>query len=326
MWTSLRNYFTGESAKFHLVIGLLLIFGIIFIVGADQISKWISTYGSWISTREFHFPKEIIDELGKALLIAGLLAAAVDGPLKRRLSIELTRNMALVIEGFDLPEQIRDEIIFLRKTSIYRMNFRLEYTLRLINDRPGYCRVFIFVSYDLVNHLPQIIDYWHRLWADNNFPQIGRAEITHAKVTGVGISCYSYNAPFPAELLKTDGEYLKFDKQISIPYNRETYKTNPLTFSGEMNIISEENDLDTFYFIDTTINPTIKVRYPPEMEVQVNIGHRFKVTEPEKVPPPAPRFNNADQLWERTWTLNGAMMPWQSANIEWKRTTPAEKT
>ena len=182
--------------------------------------------------------------------------------------------------------------------------------------------MFTSISYEVVNHLSQTIDYWHRLWADENFREIGNAEITSAEATGVGISHYSY-PPFPAELVETGEEYLKFEKQITIPSNRETYETNPFTFSGQMNIISEENDLDTFYFIDTTINPTIKVRYPPEMEVKVKIGHRFQITDPLKVIPAPARFNHADQLWERTWRLNGAMMPWQSANIEWKRKTPA---
>ena len=57
----LRDYFTGESAKFHLLIGLLFIVGIVFIAGAEQLSQRISTY-------VFYFPKEIIEELVKHFL------------------------------------------------------------------------------------------------------------------------------------------------------------------------------------------------------------------------------------------------------------------
>jgi hypothetical protein len=261
----------------------------------------------------------VVTEVGKALIVAGLLSGTVDIYLKRRMAADFIRDVSHFIEGIELPRGFQEEISFLRRIYVYRAEFELFYRLVPLAEHPHYYRLYVSVSYQIVNQLDQLYSYSHRLFCEDEFPEIEQSKIINAGVKGKGISTYSYSRAennFPANTLSRTGTTEEFVLDVLIPPNKETYRTDPIVFWGEMSSIQEENDGDVFYFTHPTLNPTIRVEYPDDLAVTVYIGHRFQDSAPGKITKVPPTGKT------HTWTLSAALVPWQSVLVEWKKRKP----
>jgi len=140
----------------------LLLFGFVVILKAEEIAEGIT-----------FLTQPVIEEVGKALMAAGILAGSVDIYLKRRLATDFVRDISPFIEGMGLPQEFQDEIAFIRRIPLYRKDFQLEY--KIFDDPvliPGYVRVRTSIWYELINPTEQAQPYEHVVAVGNSYAHV----------------------------------------------------------------------------------------------------------------------------------------------------------
>jgi hypothetical protein len=261
-----------------------------------------------------HLPPAVIsflEEVGKALIIASILAGSVDIYLKRRLATEFAKDVSPFIEGLGLPREFQDEIAFIKRIPIYRRNFQLTY--RIYRDpelRQGMVRVRTTFAYEIVNptDTPQTFDVG--LAVEDSHPDVGPASIVSVGIRGESINATMRNADEIRKKMTVNAGFLEYKEQVLIPANSEG-----LLAWTEGESYLEESDSDIVYLTQATTHISVHVEAPDDLSVDVYIGHRFQEMSPPKValiPPPPARTH--------TWQMSAGMLRGHAIFIEWSKT------
>jgi len=174
----------GTSARFILQSFILRKRQIIFyslIVGLLVVGSALVYYSEHLAKLHPGLSGRFLDEVGKALLIAGILAGSVDIYLKRRLASDFVRDVAPFIEGMGLPQEFQDEIAFIRRLPIYRKNLWLRYRIeRMPPPKQGYVRLLTTVSCEVLNATDETQEFRVNVFCENAYPEVGESKILAA--------------------------------------------------------------------------------------------------------------------------------------------------
>jgi hypothetical protein len=289
-----------RTVTFYSIVAAIAVIGLLVLFNAARISCWFT-----------FLPEEFVVELGKALLIASLLAGSVDIYLKRRLATEFVRDVSPFIEGLGLPIEFQDEIAFIRRIPVYRKDLRITYRfVPLDGARAGYVQVKTTAVFTLVNQteIPQKHEFV--VGCEDAYPAIGASHIVGVGLMGLpeGPKTWSIASGNFGGRLSVDSPFETFKEIVEVPP-----KSNTISAWAEMESYSEINDSDIYFFTAPTVNPTVAVECPEGMSAMVYFGHRVRDIAPGKIqaiPPPPARTH--------TWKAEAAMLPWHSVYIEWK--------
>jgi len=255
----------------------------------------------------------VFEELGKALLIASILALSVDLYVKQRLLTDFVRDVSPYIEGIGLPRGFQEEIRHIRTIELHRLHYILTYTLQWTPD-PKYLSVEVFVTYDVVNDSGRSQIFPHRFSADVEYPFIAQPQILLAGSKG-GTPEYELFKDGTekndiAPCLTSDAGSLAFYKAVSIP---PTHSENDrCKFWGRKSSVSAEHGFDVMYLTMPTLDPEVRVDYPDDLEVTVYFGHRYQDSMRHAIVKDHPTR-------PRRWQLQAGCLTWQAITVSWNR-------
>lgn len=303
--TGIGGYFFFSLIRSRRKIFFYLLLGLLFAAGIGAISSApaINAYWLWL-------PHELVEEVGKALVVAAILAGSVDIYLKRRLAEDFARDVSPFIEGFGLPKEFQDEIAFIKRIPLYRRNYRATYRLSRDSNVPsGMLRVHTTVTYDVYNSTDSTELFDLAIAVENAHPHIAAARVLSAGLRGDSMGPISRSVDEISRNCKELEGFVVFSEAFSIPPGKE-----PVSAWIEGEAILEENDSDLLLLTYATANLTIHVEAPNDLEVRVYFGHRCQEDSPPKVAviPAAPGIAH-------TWQISAAMLIGHSIHVEWKK-------
>jgi hypothetical protein len=282
--------------RFYFTVGGIAVIGALSILGAPDIVRSIS-----------FFSVPFVEEMGKAFIVAAFLAASVDVFLKKRLASEFVRDVSPFIEGIGLPSEFQEEIAFIRRMPVYRKNWHLTYRI-MREDALGeeFVRTKVSCTSQVINHTEESQPFCH----------VSDAEYVHKQFPAPAIRAGlvingDQKKVVSSTLNATSGHY-----ECKIPTKLKP-NADDLVCWSELDTIAEVSDADIFYLTHPTVNVTVRVEAPAELEVKVYIGHRFQedgLNRVRQIPPPP--------LQTHTWQLDRAMLAWSSIYIWWTPKDP----
>ncbi len=290
----------GRNIAFYVIVIGLILGGCSLIYGSESVGALYP----FLSAR-------FIDEIGKAMLIAGALAGSVDLYLKRRLASDFLRDVAPYVEGIGLPQEFQDEIAFIRRILLYRKNLRLRYSIeRLQEPLQDYVRLLTTVSFEIVNATAETQKHFVDVACEDAYPEIAKAVILAVGADDQDGEVFRYSRALNnlEPQIKRKGPMVGFKKEIPV-----RPRMGSTVFWADMETYEEESGSDIFYLSDPTVDITVSVEAPSDFDVEVFIGHRLQEETPPKIKqiPPAPDRTH-------TWQMTAAMLTWHSIYIRWK--------
>lgn len=237
-----------------------------------------------------------VTELGKALVIAAVLGAIIDGALKR----DLVRDAVSASIGYLLPEQLRNEMHW-----VYGQKVIANQTWHMtLNHVPEHRTVIVRGTYDRV--IRNITDETQKVrlagGTDEWCNAIQKGEITTAEYRRFKNGKYG-----PVEKL----ERREFPTGHGYG-NEELVEIAPgelIHLSCSYIIACPDHGQESLTYRYPVENPVVQVEVPPTLRAHIAISHR----EPSH---PYTDFPDSRYLTSR---LNGTLLPHQDIHVLWHR-------
>lgn len=219
----------------------------------------------YLSHQEFLRPvclRSILDSLGHALIVASLLAATVDVYMKRRLLKEASLDISKYLIGYALPEEIQDKIKEAMRIDLVRRDLTVRYTLSPVSEEPDKLLATVVYAYQVENVSNHEVDYQPRM----DFA-------THLKPRTLDMRVDSQADDRADDMGKDLSPDEKTSPQVSV-YSLRPFKVRPKSKNPELRYLCEiryEIEVpveygDSFYFNHPTIDVTLEVKWPPNIE------------------------------------------------------------
>ena len=232
-------------------------------------------------------PNALGQRFSEALIIAGVLAIAVDPFLKRRLQREVSRDIFHHLIGFSLPREIQDRIKeIVLDTKLYRRNMDLTCTFSRV---PEGVRIDCEYKFDLVNPSSEKAPFKQRLEFEK-----------HENATLKSISCSDKSSDYgkAPKLMesKEDPDVRFFEGPIvKIPPEQGGHN---ISFRAEYSIVRPVPAFHVQHFVLPTTGLTLILKSPPDLKVTAS---------------PADAQPRADE-----WIYKRLFMPGEHLEIRWE--------
>jgi hypothetical protein len=276
---------------------------LLFLIGVVLLSPELVAHvplGRHINTViDFFLHGELRPKLGDAIIIASVLAAAVDRYLKLNLLEEASRDALAFAAGHALPAPIKHRIADLIRAPHARRGFRMMLTLTRIKERPGYVRLLSHTSYAMLNLTGDPLPFAVRSVVEQSrWPQAGENKLLLFKLTR--------ERDAPVVLNEDELRARQTVAQDALVYAHDVVLDpadgRPLHVETAREIVAPES---WFYALDMlylTMGVEIVVNSDPEFVWEANFG-------PEAKP----------KVRERNWENPGVHLPGQVVRLVWKR-------
>jgi len=248
---------------------------------------------------------ELIDKIGDASIIAGLIGIVVDQGLKSKLIQEVVEAASPKLIGRHLPDPVRDALLGYFDIRFVRPTWSIQYELSTIIDCPGFLEVTSRIEGPIVNYGPSTEEFGFFTSIDPSpvHPQLGKSRIVRASVIPeAGTDGFDENPPADKLLMQPDGTTdgsKFFERAISlVPGVR--YKT----------VVEVVEYRPTTYFMPlftgtTVVRTVLSIRYPKELlDIQVSTGVDQSI-KPEHT------------QWGHEWVISTTLLPGQCIMTTW---------
>lgn len=283
-----------------IIIGVLLICAPLlfedFVLAQPQLAQGAHPQIYLIVRRCF----DLVNKVGDACIIAGLLGIIVDRGLKTQFIQEVVKAASPNLIGQHLPDPIREELLKYFQIKLIRPDWDIEYEVTLIDQSPDYVRVTSRIQ-GIVLNCGSETEEFALITSIDPSPKAapGKAQITRVSANPEsGPGGFDEFPPDNAKLLQRDGTIL-FNKSVSIPPGGR-YKT--VFESIEYRPISAMMPL----FNGTpVVKATLRIRYPKDLlEIVVSTGTRTNLP-------------SESTLWGDEWEISTALLPDQCIVANW---------
>lgn len=301
--------------KFWLLLGLIFALGSCLIYLPDTIRiPYASASHPLALGQAPEWLVELLHKLGDALVIAALLAFAVDGYVKRALVSEVAKEVVDFAVGYTLPDEVKSHIRHILRLPCVREDlvFRYEFS-EMIAKSPDHTEpcleVVCFASYKVVNLTDRPINFEVRSSIQtSHLPglPLNRLRRLHLPTMNIDLSGEKLR-----EVTHHDGPYTKAIQSVKI----RPGETNALPVKTER--VSYHRFEDSI-FLDLLEPPSLGL----DMYVTAPAGYAFEAS-----------FGGAGEVsihhepgsgyW--TWHVPGAHLPGSHLHLSWHRdsTSPA---
>jgi len=135
----------GAAARLRLSLFLLLLVGLVLSMMPWTTSVFVKPFfGSDILAK-------ILEEIGKAFMIAAVLAIVVEGAQKLKLLNEFSENISLHIMGRNLPRRLRAHVEQYLGATFVRRKMFVTYKLKASHDKPDRVMLTKLIRYEIEN-------------------------------------------------------------------------------------------------------------------------------------------------------------------------------
>lgn len=244
---------------------------------------------------------ELLDKIGDAAIIAGLIGIIIDEGLKSKFIQEVVRAASPKLIGQHLPESIREALLSYFNIVFIRPEWEIEYEITKLDKFPEYLCITSRIQGIVQNCGRDTEEYMLISSLDPAPAKIGPGEalITHVSMTPEsGTGGFEETHPDNSKLVQPDGTKLFKRSVLILPGGR--FKTVLETI--EYRPISSIMPLFTG---TTVVKSIVRIRYPKELlDIQVSTGT-------------STNFKPEPTVWGAQWEIPIALLPGQSIVTTW---------
>ena len=240
-------------------------------------------------------------KIGEALLIGTVVSFTVDRFLKAELLAEIARDVLRFTVGYDLPEQVKQEVGHILRLPFVRRNFEMKLTITPHPTDPDYVKIKMLTCFEVENlsKRKQTYNFTSSI-SVSTYPELGQSAITQFEMTGR--KAFSLSQEEIEKQAIDDMHFRKVTKQISLsPEGNE--KT---VFTTERVIYFSADDTYVLDILEPTLGVVIDIFAPDGFDWSVYFPVRGDVeTFPEKKP--------------SKFRTSGVFLPGQFVSIKWTK-------
>jgi hypothetical protein len=287
--------------KFWLLLLFIFALGSFLIYIPDANALHLPT---WIPVHEWLV--ELLHKLGDALVIAAVLAFAVDGYVKRALVAEVAKEVVDFAVGYTLPDEVKTHIRHILRLPCVRQDLVFRYEFSEVQATPPahtdpYIEAICFASYKIVNLTDRTIAFEVR------------SSIQKSHLPGLPLN-WLRRLHLPTMKIDLKDEELKRVSIVEGPYTKAIQ--NVKIRSGETNALQVKTERVSYHrfedsiFLDLLEPPSlgleVHVTAPAELEFEASFGGAGEVT-----------THHEGGYW--TWRVPGAHLPGSHLHLAWHR-------
>jgi len=251
----------------------------------------------------------LLEESGRALVLAGLLSLTAERILTWHLIQEVARGVEVYYLTYALPASFAEEVRCISHIQSARNDYTVRIWFREViedpdlfeSDKSDLIRVDVKLSYSIINYsAKEEVEHRHIVAVDRGIPGFGDNRIVSVAATGSDLKGEEYRNMFRA-----DEKRLRFEKQVRIKPNKgspnnhfesQTSKLMPRRYGSDVVILTDVLDGARVIIEEQADN----------LDVEVTFGHRA-LEQVIKVPAENPN----------EWRLDAAFLLGQAIYIEW---------
>ena len=284
----------------------LIFLGLVALGLALTMSPWHDLFQRLeliLSKRLIEVSAKILEGLGEALAIAGILAAVVDEAAKRDLMKEFTENISAHIAGRLLPGQMREHIEQYLKDLLVRTSWHITYILDDVAGHPTFKRLVTQSTYEMENRSSSAQEYHCTYDLEASlFPNVGRTSIT--KMSGYNLLERRTVFTFPDRSRpdwtpKESGGCLRLREPVWIPaVGKPSFR-----FELESEAFLPDGFIIPFFAGRPVLSTTLEVKYlRDQLDVYVE-------------PPVGDKVTPTDVEGGKRWEFTKPMLPGQGFSV-----------
>ena len=293
IWQNTTVGIRTEERQFYVLIAGLVGLGVVFAMITP-----IASALQFIAHTTFGWVAEVEERLGDALIIAGILAFAVDRFMKGQLLAEVTRDVLSFAAGHALPDGLKERVNGLIRLPYARNSFTMCLVLTPL-AREGFVRVTMHTTYVVSNLTGEPRRYLVKSAIEKSpwHDEIEPGRLISVKISGPTTQEFDA-AQLPG--LQPGQTQLAFSTGVDLPKKGGA----PLVVETVRSAVYRDSWYYILDFVDTTEVVTIITKPVPGIRRNVNV--------PQLEVQPVPQGD--------AWPCGGVYLPGQFVRISWTRT------
>lgn len=241
-----------------------------------------------------------LNQIGEAVLVGMVVSLAVDRYLKADLLAEIARDVLRFTVGYELPDQIRDEVRHLLRLPIVRREFEMTFDMTPDTAHPHIMNVEMRTRFTVDNLSKRPHEYTFASSIQRSpLPDIAESSIECVKMTGQG--GFTLTGVELRKQLTCDDHFHRFAKRVTLPSKENVQRE----FSTVRKTIFPARDVYVLDILEPTIDIRINIRLPDNFKCSVYFPVQGETERTE-----------ADGII--THTHKGVFLPGQFVRISWE--------
>jgi hypothetical protein len=273
----------------------------------ELLSKLLAREVNTLCLPDVAWPYELLSKFGDAMVIAAILAFAVDNYVKRRLVSEVAKEAIDFAVGYELPPEVKrhlvDDILRLpcvRRNLLFHYKFH-EMPPASPEHHDSYFKVICFASYEILNLTDRPITFEVRSAIQKSLPGLPPNELCRLHLPTMGIDLTG--AKLKQKVDTHAGPYAAVSEEVKIR-------------SGEANVLPVETERISYHRLADNI--FLDLLQPPSLGLHLNVtapeGYVFEASF-GAAGDPSPSHTAGS--W--SWDVPGVHLPGSHLYLTWYR-------
>lgn len=296
----------SEKSKFRIL--LFATFGVGLFLATSPWETWVPRQTHQVLSSLL---THVLPRIGDALMIAPLLAVAVEVAAAQELLKKFALDVSHHIVGRLLPPELREHILGYLTTNFVRRRWFIEYRIEEWPKHPGFIQLRSLTEYELENRSGCTKEYPFMYQLEESYsPEVGVARICHACASLDGRPLVEHREEELKKLLKHTTPLINFCELVPIPpqphglyrFTAESVECLPDAFES------------AFVASIPVLETTVRILYPKDrmtVKLILSFAEDNVLLKTELV--------DGDQ-----WAINSPMLPGQCFLTRWNRISNAK--
>jgi hypothetical protein len=303
----------GTVARLRLSLLLLLLVGLLFSMMPWTTFVFVKPFfGSDILAK-------ILEEIGKAFVIAAVLAIVVEGAQKLKLLNEFSENISLHIMGRNLPSELRAHLEQYLGATFVRRKMFVTYKLKAWDDKPDRVKLTKLIRYELENCSDDEAEYhWQYRVDDSWFSDAPKATVNRMGLSNpdTGNRFKEYSGEELKKKIEPEPGGQRFHQSVRIR-GRALYAPNP---TPSYQFIAESTECFPSGYSEhlTATYPVLTTELTVEYDKEVfAVSVYLPLAGPHAFQDP----NGTETIDGKFWVIQQPILPGQSFFTTWRKLT-----
>lgn len=258
---------------------------------------------------------DILEEIGKAFVIAAVLAVVVEGAQKLKLLNEFSENISLHIMGRNLPPRLRAHVEQYLGATFVRREMTINFKLEASPDHPERVKLTKSIQYEIENRSDEEAKYSWQYRVDDSWFSDAQATITKMMQSNPGTGDIFKEADLKKRIkLEPGGQ--RFTESVAIP-GRVVYLPNS---ASKYEFLAESTEWFPAGYSEhiTATYPVLTTHLTVEYDKTIfTVSVHLPVAGPHAFQDPNGTETNAGKFWN----IQQPILPGQSFFTTWRKLT-----